>query len=219
MRILFATTQGAGHVGPLVPFARACLRAGHDVVVAGPMSAGRLVRRFGLPFLPVGEPRDRAAAWAPVFTPGAPRRREYVIQELFVGLDARAALPGMLSAVSVWEPDLIVRETCEFASCVAAERFGVPLAQVGIHLASQTDSSEALLEMAAPALRALGLEDVARLADGPVLTCTPGGIEAAPASERVLRYRAGDARRRTAGELVYVSFGSEAPHSPWFPGL
>jgi hypothetical protein len=31
MRLLFATTRGAGHVGPLVPFARAAVAAGHDV--------------------------------------------------------------------------------------------------------------------------------------------------------------------------------------------
>jgi hypothetical protein len=31
VRILFTTTGHAGHALPLVPFARACLRAGHDV--------------------------------------------------------------------------------------------------------------------------------------------------------------------------------------------
>ena len=35
MRIVFATTRGAGHLGPLIPIARACMRAGHDVLVAG----------------------------------------------------------------------------------------------------------------------------------------------------------------------------------------
>jgi UDP:flavonoid glycosyltransferase YjiC (YdhE family) len=36
MRLLFTTTGQAGHVLPLVPLARACLRAGHEVRVAGP---------------------------------------------------------------------------------------------------------------------------------------------------------------------------------------
>src|SRR5262245_24327359 len=107
VRILFTTTRGAGHVGPLVPFARACVRAGHDVVVAGPGGAGRLVRRAGLQFLPVGEPPEhtRAAAWAPVFSRESPGAA-HVISELFIGLDARAALPGMLAAVETWQPDL-----------------------------------------------------------------------------------------------------------------
>ncbi len=50
MRILFATTAGAGHLGPLVPFAAAATELGHDVVVAAPGSAEPAVRRVGLPF-------------------------------------------------------------------------------------------------------------------------------------------------------------------------
>jgi hypothetical protein len=30
MRVLFATTANAGHFGPMVPFARACVAAGHE---------------------------------------------------------------------------------------------------------------------------------------------------------------------------------------------
>ena len=36
MRVLFASTHGAGHFGPLVPFIDACIRAGDDVRVTGP---------------------------------------------------------------------------------------------------------------------------------------------------------------------------------------
>ena len=42
MRILFASTQGAGHVGPLLPFARAALAAGHTVVLAAPATHSEL---------------------------------------------------------------------------------------------------------------------------------------------------------------------------------
>ena len=58
---------------------------------------GRMIERAGFAFHGVGEPHGRSAAWAPVFSgdgPGAP----FVIRELFVGLDARAALPGMVAA-------------------------------------------------------------------------------------------------------------------------
>ena len=67
MRILFATGQGGGHFGPLVPFARECAGAGHDVLVAAPASARTLVERAGFAFAPLGEPEARDAAWAPVF--------------------------------------------------------------------------------------------------------------------------------------------------------
>src|SRR3954464_12980136 len=130
MRILFASGQGAGHVGPLLPFARAAGRAGHNVLVVAPGTAAALVE--GLSFRPVGSSPDRARRWAPVFTPGEAPGLVHVVQELFIGLDAKAALPGMLEAVAEFRPDVIVRETTEFASTVAAERFGVPLVRVGI---------------------------------------------------------------------------------------
>src|SRR6185312_5573561 len=40
MRVLFATTGGAGHFGPLVPFASACVRSG------GPLAASVRVERW-----------------------------------------------------------------------------------------------------------------------------------------------------------------------------
>jgi hypothetical protein len=97
---------------------------------------------------------------------------------------------------------------------VAAERFGVPLAQVGIHLSSQTDAGEDLLAIAAPALEALGLEDVEAIARVPVFTLTPRALDDGETPPRVQRFRAGD-RVASNGELVYVSFGSEAPASHW----
>ena len=168
MRILFATGQGGGHFGPLVPFARAYERAGHEVMVAAPHSAARMVERAGFAFYGVGEPDGRSAAWAPVFSgdgPGAP----FVVRELFVGLDARAALPGMLAAVEDWRPDLIVRETTEFASCVAAERFDLPLIDVGPHLNASIDANGPLAALAADALDEFGPHALRR--PRPVLTC------------------------------------------------
>ena len=36
MRVLFSCTAGYGHFHPLVPFAQALKRAGHEVAVAAP---------------------------------------------------------------------------------------------------------------------------------------------------------------------------------------
>ena len=71
--------------------------------------------------------------WAPVFDPDAPGAA-HVVQELFIGLDACAALPGMLALVHNHAPDLIVRETTEFSSTIAAAHFKVPVVAVGPHL-------------------------------------------------------------------------------------
>jgi UDP:flavonoid glycosyltransferase YjiC (YdhE family) len=47
VRVLFASTRGAGHFNPLVPFADACLRHDHEVLVAGPPSLAGVVEGHG----------------------------------------------------------------------------------------------------------------------------------------------------------------------------
>jgi UDP:flavonoid glycosyltransferase YjiC (YdhE family) len=208
MRVLFATTRGAGHFGPLVPFAHACVRAGHEVLVAGPASVAGLVARAGLRFRPVGEapPAMVDAAFAPVWRREA--SVEHVVRDLFIGLYARTAMADMLTAVDEWRPDLIVRETMEFASAVAAVRYDVPQARVGIHLDSRIDSGSLLEALAADVL---GI-DADTLREGPLLTRAPGD------EPGVHRFRT-DALPRREPEVVYISFGSEAPTSHHFPGV
>jgi UDP:flavonoid glycosyltransferase YjiC (YdhE family) len=208
VRVLFATTRGAGHFGPLVPFAHACLRAGHEVLVAGPASVAALVARAGLLYRPVAEPPAATvdAAFAPVWRREA--SVEHVVRDLFIGLYARTAMADMLSAVDEWRPDLIVRETMEFASAVAAVRYDVPQARIGIHLDSRIDAGGGLEALAA---EALGIEPGA-LREGPLLTRSPGD------EPGVHRFRT-DTPRRREGELVYVTFGSETPASHHFPGV
>ena len=56
MRVLFSTTAGTGHFGPLIPFAKACAAAGHTVAVAAPGSFANAVTGAGFRHLAVGEP-------------------------------------------------------------------------------------------------------------------------------------------------------------------
>ena len=206
LRLLFATTRGAGHVGPLIPFARAAAAAGHDVLVAGPGSAGRIVRRAGLPFAAVGEPSAAHAerAWAPVWSPETSPGMAAVVQDLFIGLHARLALPSMLALVETWRPDVVVRETLEFASALAAERHGVPQVRVGVHLDSDTDADPRLLGVATPALDALrpslGLApdpEATAIRESPVLTLAPASTSGAATGAAVPRHD-GRAGRRAA---------------------
>jgi len=212
MRVLFATTRGAGHFGPLVPFAQACRRAGHDVLVAGPRSVAGLVARAGLPLRAVPEAPAAAidTAFAPVWAQEA--TVQHVVQDLFVGIHARTALPGMLSIVAEWRPDVIMRETMEFASLLAADYYGVPQVRVGVHLTAQIDSDGMFAELAATAL------NVApdRLLDSPLLTRAPQWPD--EPEHAALRFRT-DVLPRRQEDLVYVSFGSEAPMSEHFPGV
>ncbi len=152
-----------------------------------------------------------------------------VVSEVFGRIDARAALPGIQALVEQWRPDLVVRETSEFASYVVAEAVGIPHVQVAIGLASFEKRFLPLLE--AP-LAELGAETgIEGLRSAPRLSLVPESFEdpAATGSETTKRFR-DDATSLTveplpdwwAGDtspLVYVTFGSVAGGLGLFPGL
>ncbi len=56
---MFASTRGAGHLGPILPLADACKRAGHHVLIAGPASLSACVARSGHEFWAVDDPPAR----------------------------------------------------------------------------------------------------------------------------------------------------------------
>ena len=69
MRVLVATTAGAGHLAGLLPFARACVRAGHEVRVVAPASFAPAVATAGLVHEPVADADPATGGWR-----GAPER-------------------------------------------------------------------------------------------------------------------------------------------------
>jgi UDP:flavonoid glycosyltransferase YjiC (YdhE family) len=236
MRILFTTTRGAGHFGPLVLFARACIAAGHEVLVAGAPLAAALAERAKLPFRPLPEPveDELAAIWAPVFSLPTEQQDEYVVREVFAGCHARAALPGTLAAIEEWGADLVVRESCEFSGAIAAERLGIPQATVGIFLSARNDDLAA--EAAAPVVEELrvgvGLEPdpgVRALRQARLLMRSPRSLDDPSAPmDAALRFRELNEREAeplpdwwegSDEPLVYLSFGTEVPTMDFFPGL
>jgi len=220
MRILLASTRGAGHIGPLVPFALACQRAGHDVLVAAPQSAWQHVARAWLPFSGVADP-DPAVLdpiWARVAQAEAAEQDRIVLDEVFAGEFARSAAPGMLALVRHWRPDVILRETCEFASLLAAEACGVPTLRVECFLSSPAGLEELLREP----LARLGVRSPF---DARYLTLSPRVLD--PHAPGALRYRAPNTTVAplpdwwdgSSAPLVYVSFGSAAAGNGYFPRL
>jgi len=229
VRVLFATTRGGGHLGPLIPLARACAREEHEVLVAAPRSLAGAIGRAGLRHAPVGSAPEAEieAAFAPVWAQEA--AAAHVIGDLFAGMHARAALPAMLDLVEAWRPDVVVRETMEFASTLAAERHGVPQARFGVHLQAAVDGNAGPLGLAAGPLDALrplaGLAPdpgLRAIRDSPLLTLAPAATDV-PGAPPALRFRdpeaVGPAARNGGPPLVHVAFGSEAPASRHFPGV
>jgi hypothetical protein len=141
VRVLAATTAGVGHFAGLVPFARACVRVGHELRVAAPASFADTVEREGFVHEPLADV-DPAALGA-VFGRAAALSRyegnDLVLQEVFGRLDRDAALPGMRAVLDSWRPDVVLREPAELASYVAAEERGLPHVQTSIGLSALDD--------------------------------------------------------------------------------
>jgi len=234
MRILFATTRGAGHVGPLVPFAHACVAAGHDVLVAAAPSTAPHLKRAGLPFAAVDEPDEAtmAEAWSRVRAAKTPAEQgRIVFEDVFAGEFARSALPEMLRLAQRWRPDVIVRETCEFASVLAAEAVGVPDVHVACFLAVLNERTDwDLYAPLARLRREFGFAPLERDRSAePYLTLAPRSLEHPdhPEHPGTRRFRAPATSRRplpdwwdgSARPLVYVSFGSAAAGNGYFPDV
>jgi MGT family glycosyltransferase len=62
-----------------------------------------------------------------------------VTANLFIGAAARRMLPDLIGVARGWSADLIVRESLEFAGCVAAEALGLPHASVAAAADSALD--------------------------------------------------------------------------------
>ena len=238
MRILFTTRGSAGHVGPLAPFAHAAARAGHEVLVAGQPRYAANVERLGLPFAPLADPPERE--WGPLMarlpTAGFDEANTLMLGEFFARIDTAAALPALRALVSRWRPDVLVRESWEYASTLVAELHGIPLVRVALGL---VEVEEQTVRLAAPALQRmrtrLGLRadpDGDRLRDSPYLTVIPEALEDPAVPEPVLTYRfrhEAPAVRPALPDwwpgnddpLVYMTFGSvtAAEHLPFFPAL
>ena len=142
MRVLFSTTAGAGHFGPLVPFAKACCAAGHEVKVAAPASFAGAVHGARLDHAPFADvpPEIMGPIFGRLPSLSFEEADRTVMTEIFGRLNAQAALPGLTAVVNAWKPDVIVREPCEFSSLVAAERAGIPQVEVSIGMGSGMDS-------------------------------------------------------------------------------
>ena len=230
LRILVATTAGAGHFGPLVPLAAACAAAGHEIRVAAPASFRSAVEAAGFEHAAFADvdPEVMGQTFARLPSLSREEANRLIIAEVFGRLDAQAALPGVRSTIEAWRPDLVLREPCEFGSLAAACALQVPHATVAIGVQAMNDAVAGLV---ADSLREL--DERAGLATGTCEAAVAGATTFSsvpplldgPGAE-VHRYRdahevAGAADLpATWGDpeapLVYVSFGSVAASQPRF---
>jgi UDP:flavonoid glycosyltransferase YjiC (YdhE family) len=230
MRALFSSTRGAGHFNPLVPFARAFERAGHELLFAGPPDLAGAVDGAGFEFWQFDPPPEDelGAVWGRVPELPPVEANEVVVGELFGRLNTTAALPRLREACEEWRPDVVLRDPNEYGSALAAELHSIPHARVAIGLASTEELGMGIAASAIDAIRkAEGLPpdpDAARLRRAPYLSLFPPTLDegAQPDTQRfhdpawdeppgeLLDWWPGRERE----PLVYVTFGSVAGSFP-----
>jgi UDP:flavonoid glycosyltransferase YjiC (YdhE family) len=129
VKVLFSAWPGYGHLLPMVPLARAAQRAGHQVLVTTGPELADVTRGFGLDFRPTGMTVDEVYAAAPtdVSVDTLPPGQKLAFAARYVfGPGALSRAIDLLDIVPAWQPDLIVHDTIELGSPIAAETFGVP---------------------------------------------------------------------------------------------
>jgi UDP:flavonoid glycosyltransferase YjiC (YdhE family) len=216
--LLACSLGGMGHLDPLVPVARSLARGGHEITLLVPPSLERQAALTGLPHV-VGDQPPQAvvdAIWERVRA-GPPEAVTGLIdRELF----AERCTAAMLDTARRLQPDLVVREPCEYASAVVACEAGVPQVQIGISLARiEWD----VLEMVAPII---GPGIAAAVRAAPYLSRFPPSLDPSPWPD-TRRYLTPAAVAKALPDwwpadqrpLVYVTFGSVTRHLPEAAGV
>ena len=233
--MLMTTTGYPGHLLPLVPFARACVQAGHDVRIAGPRFCEGQVARLGLAFQGCTNPSDQEIEALVASVASLPRRDGHarMMAHGFACVAARTILADLVELVGAWQPDIVLHESQEFAAGLAAERHDVPHARVALGLSSTEEETFSLVAAEVDGLRvALGLPrdpHGEQLRAAPSFTLMPAALErpggpAPRVGHRFREVRDGAAAPPdcwTDGEApaVYLTFGSVAGSLGFFPRL
>jgi UDP:flavonoid glycosyltransferase YjiC (YdhE family) len=230
VRVLFSSTRGAGHFNPLVPFARAFERAGHEVLVAGPPVLADTARDAGFDFREFDPPPEDELGeiWARVPDLPQDEANRVVVSEIFGRLNTRAALPELRSAIEEWRVDIVLRDPNEYGSALAAELHGIPHGRVAIALVSVEELGIGIAAEAVDAIRrdeGMSSDPTGdRLRNAPYLSIFPPSLDDGDAPDTHRFHdpewdaRAGDLpdwwRGRDDQPLVYVTFGSVAGQFP-----
>jgi UDP-N-acetylglucosamine:LPS N-acetylglucosamine transferase len=235
MRILMTTTGYPGHALPMVPFARALIKAGFEVRIVGPQSRGHFLTRLGLPYVGIYESPEAAIRRISISTFDMPfeRANGRLVATGFGNLEVRAALPSVLATIDSWRPGLVIRESYEFAAIIATELRGLPLCCVSTGL---DDTERWILAQVSGRLaelrgdHGLSLSTNANRSFAPFLSLMPECLEDPRLPPAVEKWRFSDTSpieqprldqdwAAPGAPLLYVSFGTLAAEVGLFPAF
>jgi UDP:flavonoid glycosyltransferase YjiC (YdhE family) len=165
MKVLFSAVPEAGHLNPLLPFARALADRGHAVAFASAPAFARRAAAAGFAAHPVGDELD---AWFAELArrvggpPGeglAPEAIEgWFVPRLFAQVGAERTIAPLAAVVTAWRPDLVVHDPYQFAAPLAATLAGVPHVTHGLGPLPPLDVFEQAGEAVAPLWREQGAQ-------------------------------------------------------------
>lgn len=223
MRVIFTSTSGQGHFQRLVPFIQTCQERGDDVLAVVPAKLTATVEPLMIEFRVSDEPDPVAAdeLWSQFASLPRAAASALVEREWFAGLCLTASLPSIKEAVQEWQPDFVLRESCEYAGAVAADEFEVPHATVGISTAQA--EWNVVRSCSGPALDDISPGLASRVENAPYLTHFPASLDPSP-FPLTLRYREHDLREPRSLEswwndmtppLIYVTLGTVITSTPY----
>ncbi len=219
MRVLLGCSLGGlGHLTPLVSAARALERLGHEPLVLVPPSLSAAATEARVAFH-VGDEPPRAvvdAVWERVRAGPPDAVVGLIDRELFADQCTAAMLGPARELCDQWRPELVVREPCEYATAVLADREGVAQLQVGI---SQSAIEYRVLGHVADALERHRPGVTAAIRAAPYLTSFPTSLDPSPWPD-TRRFREPQATSAPLPDwwpgdrrpLVYMTFGSVLGH-------
>jgi hypothetical protein len=197
-----------------------------------PDGADETLKGLGLEHAPFAAPADDDIKAVTAPWRGLPAQ-EFTVRfatEVFGNLRPRAALPALRQTIREWRPDLVVRESAEFGSAIAAEESGLPHARIAPHCGT---AEMGLITLAVEPIDKIRREIGLKPDEGFALRAEPGftgfpasldGAETAQLGQPPFRVRsppktpARDDRPVWAEPdgrpLLYISFGTEAGSSP-----
>src|SRR4051794_6016470 len=181
MRIMFCTRPGAGHFGPLVPFAKAFLRNNDEVVFVAAAESAAMIAAAGFDHELIPDPpqQGRAELFARAREMDWDNANELILREMFVRTDTPANFPHVLDAIERRRPDVVLWEESDFAAALAAEATGVPTVSVAITQAQhRVVLDDVVTEALAEVRPRLGLPPVAAVQPLGHFTLMPEEFEA-----------------------------------------
>ena len=110
-----------------------------------------------------------------------------------------AALPALQETIRDWRPDLIVRDSVEFGSLVAAQRAGLPHARVAVHMVSFEEPLPPLLAEPIDRLRqgaGLPPDEGASLRSEPIFSSFPASLDGPAGEAQRVPFRVAPTRGR-----------------------